>query len=167
MRKRMKNIVAILTVTCILAIGCSCGSDDKTIDKWESTTEETTTSSMETTTKIPESTTMETTINTPETTIQWETTTAQKQVPTGNTPFEQCGRLSVSGTNLVDQFGNPFQLKGASTHGIAWFPQFVSYDTFKYLRDEFGANVVRIAMYTDEYGGYCSGGNMEDLKNLV
>ena len=179
MRKRMKNIVAILTVTCILAIGCSCGSDDKTIDKWESTTEETTTSSMETTTKIPESTTMETTtktpesttkettINTPETTIQWETTTAQKQVPTGNTPFEQCGRLSVSGTNLVDQFGNPFQLKGASTHGIAWFPQFVSYDTFKYLRDEFGANVVRIAMYTDEYGGYCSGGNKEDLKNLV
>ena len=85
----------------------------------------------------------------------------------GKTPYEAHGRLQVAGTRLVDKNGNPYQLKGASTHGMAWFPQYVSYDTFKYMGDSFGVNVVRLAMYTAEYAGYCEGGDKNYLKSLV
>ncbi len=77
------------------------------------------------------------------------------------------GRLHVSGTQLVDESGSPIQLRGVSTHGIAWFPQYVNYESFKTLRDDWGANVVRLAMYTAEYGGYCSGGDQNALKQLI
>jgi len=75
--------------------------------------------------------------------------------------------LQVVGAQLVDDTGNPIQLCGVSTHGISWFPQYVNEDFFYELHDEWNANVVRLAMYTAEYGGYCSGGNQEDLKQLV
>lgn len=77
------------------------------------------------------------------------------------------GGLHVSGTKLLDAKGNQVQLKGVSTHGLAWFPDYVNKEAFKTLRDDWGANVVRLAMYSAEYGGYCSGGNKENLKNLI
>ena len=77
------------------------------------------------------------------------------------------GALKVDGTQLVDQNDEAIQLYGMSTHGIGWFPQFVSYDTFKTLRDDWNTNCVRLAMYTHEYNGYCSGGDQEYLKSLV
>lgn len=67
------------------------------------------------------------------------------------------GRLQVSGTKLTDESGNIIQLRGVSTHGISWFPDYVNYDAFATLRDDWGANVVRIAMYPEEYNGYLSG----------
>lgn len=75
------------------------------------------------------------------------------------TPVSEHGRLSVKGTNLVDSKGKKFQLKGVSTHGIAWFPEYVSKASFQSLRDKWGANTVRLAMYTAEYNGYCTGGS--------
>ncbi len=75
--------------------------------------------------------------------------------------------LSVSGAGLTDSDGNPVQLKGISTHGLAWFPQYVNAECFRQLREEWGMDVVRLAMYTGESGGYCTGGNQEDLKALV
>ena len=83
------------------------------------------------------------------------------------TPVDNHGELKVSGTQLVDKSGNPFQIKGVSTHGMAWFPAFVNKDAFKTIRDEWGANCIRLAMYTEEYGGYCSGGSQADLKAMV
>ena len=83
------------------------------------------------------------------------------------TPLSNHGKLSVKGVNLVDSKGNKFQLKGVSTHGINWFPEYVNKDAFKTLRDEWGANTIRLAMYTYEYNGYCSGGNQASLKKLV
>ena len=83
------------------------------------------------------------------------------------TPVGNHGQLRVSGTDLVDKNGQKYQLKGVSTHGIAWFPDYVNADAFRTLRDNWGANLVRIAMYTDEYGGYCSGGNKDNLESLV
>lgn len=77
------------------------------------------------------------------------------------------GRLHVEGTSIVDSSGSRVQLRGVSTHGLAWFPQYVNYEAFQTLRDDWGANVVRLAMYTAEYGGYCSGGDREALKSLV
>lgn len=76
------------------------------------------------------------------------------------------GKLSVSGNNLVDEDGNKVVLKGVSTHGIGWYPQYVNYDSFKSLKD-YGANVVRLAMYTAENGGYCTDGDKTKLKQLV
>ena len=77
------------------------------------------------------------------------------------------GALHVDGTSLMDSNGNPIQLKGISTHGIAWFPQYVNNDCFRQLREDFNANVVRLAMYTSEYGGYCNGGDQKALKQLI
>lgn len=76
------------------------------------------------------------------------------------------GKLQVVGTSLCDESGNPVQLRGVSTHGLAWFPEYVNEDCFSDLKS-WGANVVRLAMYTHENGGYCTDGNKETLKSLV
>lgn len=77
------------------------------------------------------------------------------------------GRLQVSGTKLTDESGNIIQLRGVSTHGISWFPDYVNYDAFATLRNDWGANVVRIAMYPEEYNGYLSGGDKAALKQII
>ena len=66
----------------------------------------------------------------------------------------ECGQLSVKGADLVDKDGNPVQLRGISTHGIQWFPQFVNKEAFKTLRDDWNVNVIRVAMYSGESEGY-------------
>lgn len=79
------------------------------------------------------------------------------------------GRLHVKGTKLVDKKGHEVQLRGVSTHGLSWYPQYVNDKCFAQLHDKWGANVVRLAMYTEEYNGYCSGDakNCSDLKKLI
>lgn len=97
-------------------------------------------------------------------------TTAAPYVPPvkeDGTPVDNHGKLSVKGINLVDAKGNKYQLKGVSTHGIAWFPKFINKDAFKTLRDDWGANTIRLAMYTAENNGYCTGGNQTELKKKV
>ncbi|MBD5156873.1 MAG: glycoside hydrolase family 5 protein [Butyrivibrio sp.] len=83
------------------------------------------------------------------------------------TPVGNHGALSVNGRDLVDKNGKKFQLKGVSTHGIQWFPQYVNKEAIKTLRDNWGANVFRIAMYTYDNGGYCNGGDKTELEALV
>lgn len=79
------------------------------------------------------------------------------------------GRLHVKGTKLVDKKGHEVQLRGVSTHGLSWYPQYVNDKCFAQLHDKWGANVLRLAMYTEEYNGYCSGDakNRSDLKKLI
>lgn len=84
-----------------------------------------------------------------------------------STPFGQHGALHVENGKLTDADGNTVQLYGMSTHGIAWFPQYINYDSFRTLRDDWNTNCIRLAMYTAEYGGYCAGGDKEQLKQLV
>ena len=45
-----------------------------------------------------------------------------------------CGALHVEGTQLTDSQGNPVLLKGISTHGLAWFPEYVNEECFRQLR---------------------------------
>ncbi len=85
----------------------------------------------------------------------------------GSSADAAMGALSVDGTKLVDGSGNPVQLKGISTHGLAWYPDYVNEECIRQLKEEWGINVFRLAMYTAEYGGYCSGGDKENLKTLV
>ena len=84
-----------------------------------------------------------------------------------STPYGQHGALHVDNGKLTDADGNIVQLYGMSTHGIAWFPQYINYDSFRTLRDDWNTNCIRLAMYTAEYGGYCAGGDKEQLKQLV
>ncbi|WP_251197310.1 glycoside hydrolase family 5 protein [Anaerotardibacter muris] len=77
------------------------------------------------------------------------------------------GKLQVIGAQLSSQAGDPVQLRGVSTHGLSWFPQYVNQEFFTELREDWGVNVVRLAMYTAEYGGYCTGGDKAALEQLV
>ena len=84
-----------------------------------------------------------------------------------STPYSKNGSLSVSGGKIVNSSGKTFTIKGVSTHGIAWYPEYISEASFKTLRDSYGVNTIRLAMYTAEYGGYCTGGDKSQLKALV
>ena len=44
------------------------------------------------------------------------------------------GTLHVEGTRLVDDNGNPIQLRGLSTHGLAWFPDYINEECFRQFR---------------------------------
>ena len=83
------------------------------------------------------------------------------------TYFERHGALRVQGTRLMDGAGQPVQLRGVSTLGLAWYPEFVNLGAFRTLRDEWGANTVRLAMYTCEEGGYMTGGDKAALEALI
>ncbi|MCR5097619.1 MAG: glycoside hydrolase family 5 protein [Lachnospiraceae bacterium] len=72
--------------------------------------------------------------------------------------------LHVEGVALADKDGKTVQLRGLSTHGMMWFPQYVNNAFFKQMHKEWGCNVVRAAMYTEEYNGYCTGGKKESRK---
>lgn len=75
--------------------------------------------------------------------------------------------LHVEGATLTDENGMPVLLRGVSTHGLAWYPQYVNQNFFIQLRNEWNADIVRLAMYTAEDGGYCNGGNQSELKQLI
>ena len=77
------------------------------------------------------------------------------------------GALHVEGTSLAGSDGQPVQLKGISTHGLAWFPDYVNEECFKELHEKWNVNVIRLAMYTAESGGYCTDGDKEYLKGLI
>ena len=87
--------------------------------------------------------------------------------PDSGTAYETHGALAVKGTDLVDKSGKLYQLKGVSTHGLAWFPEYVNLEAFRTFRDKWGANLIRLAMYTAEGGGYCTDGDKDSLKSLI
>lgn len=90
----------------------------------------------------------------------------EKETPSIASPSAN-GALHVEGTQLVGSNGESVQLKGISTHGIAWFPDYINEECFQQFHEEWKANVIRLAMYTAESGGYCTDGDKERLKNLV
>lgn len=92
-----------------------------------------------------------------------------KKTAEDGTSFDNHGQLSVKGTDIVDESGSKYQLKGVSTHGITWFPDYVNKDAFQSIRDDWDANLVRLAMYTDtgDSNGYCSGGDKDSIRGLV
>ncbi len=71
------------------------------------------------------------------------------------------GALCVDGEKLVDASGEPFQLRGFSTHGIGWFGEYVNMDAMLSIKNA-GGNVFRVAMYTEANSGY-----LEDREKNV
>ena len=72
----------------------------------------------------------------------------------GLTPVEANGRLRVVGTKLVNQYGNPVQLRGMSTHGLQWYGwgdclTDASLDALAY---DWGSDILRISLYVQEGG---------------
>lgn len=92
---------------------------------------------------------------TPTVTISGNTTfvAKYKKSATQQSFVAQHGNLSVSGRNLVDKYGNVVQLRGISSHGMAWYPQYINYDSFNTLKS-WGANFVRLVMITNPNNGY-------------
>ena len=74
-----------------------------------------------------------------------------------NNGYHKHGKLSVIGTDLVDEYGKLTQLYGLSYHGLQWFNRYVNEDTILALQSYFGINVLRLACYPSE-GGYAEGG---------
>ncbi len=68
------------------------------------------------------------------------------------TPIEINGQLSVDGVHLVNQYGNPIQLRGMSTHGLQWFWNNYTDESLDVLAYEWGADILRISMYVQEGG---------------
>lgn len=95
------------------------------------------------------------------------TTAATTTVSSGLATPSTAGKLKVEGAQLLSEAGEPVQLRGVSTHGLAWFPGYVNQDFFSELRQEWNANVVRLAMYTAENGGYCTDGDKTQLMQLI
>ena len=87
-----------------------------------------------------------------------EVSATTSKAPAVVTPVSQHGQLSVKGANIVDKNGKVFKIKGMSTHGIMWedFSDILTKDSLKVLRDDWKVNTIRIAMYTEEWGGYCT-----------
>ncbi len=63
------------------------------------------------------------------------------------------GQLYVRGTKLETENGRAVQLKGLSSHGIGWYSEYTSEEALRTIR-QYGANVFRVAMYTDADKGY-------------
>lgn len=84
-----------------------------------------------------------------------------------HTPNKDIPSLIVKGTKLTDSTGKTVVLRGISTHGIERYPEYINEESFKTFRDEWGANIIRLAMYTGEPGGYCEDGNKEEQKEIM
>ena len=61
--------------------------------------------------------------------------------------------LKVSGAKLTDGNGNPVSLRGMSSHGLGWYPRYINASALHTLK-EYGANVIRLALYSETKAGY-------------
>lgn len=61
--------------------------------------------------------------------------------------------LKVKDNKIVNASDKTVVLKGVSTHGIAWYPQYVNKQCFKSFK-KMGANTIRLAFYSDDSAGY-------------
>lgn len=71
----------------------------------------------------------------------------------GKTVVERYGTLQVIGTDVCDQYGNPVQIRGMSSHGLQWYGKYANKDVITWLRDDFNCQIWRAALYTSA-GGY-------------
>lgn len=61
------------------------------------------------------------------------------------------GQLQVKDANIVNQRNEVVQLRGLSSHGLLWYPEYTNYRSIKTLQ-EYGGNAFRIAVYSDNNG---------------
>lgn len=88
---------------------------------------------------------------------------AYAQFPSGS-PVAVNGKLSVAGGQLVNECGNPVQLRGMSTHGVQWFQNCYNDASLDAMVNDWGIDIFRIAMYVED-GGYVN--NPTYWKNWI
>lgn len=71
-------------------------------------------------------------------------------------PVKENGRLQVSGLNLVNEKKQPVVLRGMSFGWHNWWPRFYNAGTVRWLKNDWGCNVVRAAMGVEPDGAYIS-----------
>ncbi len=93
-------------------------------------------------------------------------TEVANEEPVDKNSIKYTGWLKTDGNELQNEHGEKIQLKGLSSHGIQWFPEVITYDNLKELKENWHINVFRIAMYTDpNANGYIA--HPEESKALV
>ncbi len=77
------------------------------------------------------------------------------------TPFEANGQLHVDPTTgiLTNIHGERTQLRGMSSHGLQWYGGVINEYSIHALRENWGADVIRLSTYIQE-GGYEKGPRM-------
>jgi uncharacterized protein YjdB len=66
---------------------------------------------------------------------------------TAQTPLAANGKLSISGTQLVNKNGVAVQLRGMSSHGLQWFTEDYNFNSLSVMVNNWGIDVFRLAMY--------------------
>ena len=77
------------------------------------------------------------------------------------------GRLQVTDSRLADESGNPVILRGISTHGLTWFPQYIDPFIFDQISEDWNCNLIRLAMYSELYCGSQKEESLELLKKGI
>lgn len=72
---------------------------------------------------------------------------------TDTSVVQRYGQLSVSGTKIIDQNGDPIALRGMSLFWSQWMGNFYNESCINWLKDDWKCTVVRAAMGV-ESGGY-------------
>lgn len=133
MKLRFLNAAVALTV-CVSIVFCACSSKlpPETLPVVPSTT--TTSENLEETVPV-------------ETSEQTEATLGPCSTPQVlDVPVEVNGQLHVEGTQLVNEYGVPVQLKGMSSGGLQSCFQFFNDDVCDTLIQDWGCTVIRLAM---------------------
>ena len=78
--------------------------------------------------------------------------------PSGPTPVEMHGALSVMGTSLVGESGSPVQLKGVSSMWLHWEDDGYAEnaEALVWMRDHWNVGLIRAAMGVEPEGAYLS-----------
>lgn len=72
--------------------------------------------------------------------------------PVTGTPVGINGQLHVCGRQICNQYNQPIQLRGMSTHGIQWYYQCINPASMDALAYDWKADLIRISMYVQEDG---------------
>jgi aryl-phospho-beta-D-glucosidase BglC (GH1 family) len=75
------------------------------------------------------------------------------EINVNGTPLEINGQLHVADGFLMNQWDQPIQLRGMSTHGLQWHANCLKDSSLDLLADTWGADFLRLSVYVQE-GGY-------------
>lgn len=87
--------------------------------------------------------------------------------PTTLTPFERYGKLSVVGTELRDRNGKQVQLKGICLFDTTSYGELANPSSLRFLRDDWGIDILRAAMYTEYNGKFIGEGAFSKIEAVV
>ena len=79
------------------------------------------------------------------------------------------GNLSIYKGNIVNEDKEIVKLKGVSSHNLYWYKRIYTKDNLKEMRDTWGMNVFRIALYTNpkEEGYIINKDQINDVERII